>query len=105
MSVAKKIIEYVGQARAVERRFGLSVFHQFAEIARLRRGQGRIGPGDYYAYRLFDPEIAEVEKRRFVGWQAEAMLDALNDPRWHCLGLARIFHHARAKAETATAKG
>ncbi len=94
MSVAKKIIEYVGQARAVERRFGVSVFHQFAEMVRLRRGPGRIGPGDYYAYRLFDPEIAEEEKRRFVGWQAEAMLDALNDPRWHCLGLDKVLMYA-----------
>lgn len=94
MSVAKKISEYVAQARAVERRFGISVFHQFAEIARLRRGQGRIGPGDYYAYRLYDPEIAEEEKQRFVGWQAEAMLDALNDPRWHCLGLDKVLMYA-----------
>lgn len=94
MSVAKKIGEYVAQARAVERRFGISVFHQFAEIVRLRRGQGRIGPGDYYAYRLFDPEITEEEKLKFVGWQAEAMLDALNDPRWHCLGLDKVLMYA-----------
>jgi len=94
MSVSKRVIEYLTQARAVERRFGISVFRQFAEITRLRRGQGRIGPGDYYAYRLFDPEIAEAEKLRFVGWQAEAMLDALNDPRWHCLGLDKVLMYA-----------
>lgn len=94
MSVAKKIIEYVGQARAVERRFGISVFRQFSEIASLRRGLGRIGPGDYYTYRLYDPEISDEEKRRFVGWKAEAWVDRLNDPRWHCLGLDKVLMYA-----------
>lgn len=93
MRVAK-IIEYMRQARTVERHYGVSIVRQFSGLLALRFGPGRIGPGDYYAYRLFEPDIPTEEKYRFIGWQAEAWLDSLNDPRWHCLGLDKVLMYA-----------
>lgn len=90
MALLAKFVQYLEQARIVRELYGLSVFEQFREIALLSRGRGRISPGDYYTYRLFEPEISAQEKQKFVGWRTECELDALNDPRWHCLGLDKI---------------
>lgn len=91
MSVFNRFAHYFQQARAA---YGISVFTQLLEIARLRLGQGCIGPGDYYTYRLFERDIPWSEKRRFVGWKAETKLDALNAPQWHCLGLDKVLMYA-----------
>lgn len=94
MSILSRLGDYAKQAREVEAKYGTSLLRQFVEIARLRRGLGRIGPGDYYTYRLYDPAISREEKRRFVGWRAEPWLDGLNDPHWRCMGLDKVLMYA-----------
>lgn len=91
---AEKIYEYLHLAREVERRYAVPMTRQLAEIVRLNRGPGRIGPGDYYTYGLYDPGLPNDEKFRFVGWKVESRLDALNDPRWHCMGLDKVLMYA-----------
>lgn len=94
MSILSRLGEYAKLARAVRARHGIGLFRQFAEISALSREPGRIGPGDYYTYRLYESAIPPEEKRRFVGWRAESWVDTLNDPRWHCLGLDKVLMYA-----------
>lgn len=94
MSLLNRVVEYISQARQASASHGVSVLRQFREIARLSRAPGKIGPGDYYSYRLFDPMLNDVAKEEFVGWQVEPRLDALNDPAWHCLGLDKVLMYA-----------
>ncbi len=78
----KKLLADAREARLAS---GKSLASQAAEIARLRFGRGRIGPGDYFAYRLFDDTIDWEGKRRFVGWRAEALVNTLNLRAWHAV--------------------
>lgn len=94
MGLIDRVAEYLAQASKVASEYGVSPLRQFSEIASLSRAPGRIGPGDYYSYRLFDSTLSDAEKLEFVGWKAESRLDALNDPSWHCLGLDKVLMYA-----------
>ena len=94
MPLLNRLTEYLSQARRVNTMHGVSTVRQFLEIARLSRAPGRIGPGDYYSYRLFDPMLDDAAKEEFVGWRVEPRLDALNDPAWRCLGLDKVLMYA-----------
>ena len=94
MSFLKKISAYIPFARRVSVEYGISPIRQASEILHLFRSPGQVGPGDYYAYRLFDPALSMAEKERFVGWKAESRLDALNECSWSCLGLDKVLMYA-----------
>ncbi len=94
MSFLKKIFAYIPFARRVSAEYGISPIRQVSEILHLLRSPGQSGPGDYYAYRLFDPSLSMAEKERFVGWKAESRLDALNERSWSCLGLDKVLMYA-----------
>lgn len=94
MSIAARLSEHWYTAGRVRRDFGVGRLRQLVECARLARGPGRIGPGDYYNYRLFEPTLTFDEKLRFAGWRAEARLDALNDRRWCGLALDKVLIYA-----------
>lgn len=89
-----RIIDYFKLGRQIKRDYGFPVLHQFLEIASLSYSPGRIGPGEYYVYGLYDPALPADEKRRFVGWKTENTLDALNDVQWRCLGLDKVLMYA-----------
>ena len=90
MRVIKKLALYRQQIEAVRQHHGLSAMRQLLDIWQLGRSPARLGPGDYYIYRLFDPQLSLAQKVEFAGWRMESVLDALNDPRWACLGLDKI---------------
>lgn len=94
MSIVARLPDHWHTAGRIRREFGVGRLRQLVECARLARGPGRIGPGDYFNYRLFDPALAFEEKRRFAGWRAEARLDALNDRRWCGLALDKVLIYA-----------
>ncbi len=94
MALMSKLSAYVSTARHVWAQHGVSPLRQFLEIIRLSRAPGRIGPGDYYSYRLFDLALTIDEKEKFVGWKIEPRLDALNEPSWHCLGLDKVLMYS-----------
>ncbi len=94
MELAKKIAEYFSFAHRVRAEFGVPIRRQISDTVRLSVMPGKIGPGDYYSYRLFDPALTFAEKKKFVGWKAEARLDALNEPAWHCLGLDKVLMYS-----------
>lgn len=58
-----------GQSLMVEtaKRFKVSPFRQFADMARLRGGASQINPREYYEYQLFRTDLTAVQKREFVG--------------------------------------
>lgn len=95
MQWLSRIRHYWDQSQKVRTETGTSPWRQFVEIARLSFGVGRIGPGDYYTYRLFDPRLSWQEKQRFVGWRAEGLLDGLNEGSWHGLGLDKVLMYAQ----------
>ena len=90
MDVLKHFAAYIPTMRRVATEYGISPMRQLVEIIHLSRSLQRIGPGDYYAYRLFEDSLPMSEKERFVGWRAESRLDALNESEWHCLGLDKV---------------
>ena len=94
MELAKKIAEYFSFARRVRAEYGAPIWRQIPDIVRLSVMPGKIGPGDYYSYRLFDPALTFAEKKKFVGWKAESRLDALNEGAWHCLGLDKVLMYS-----------
>jgi len=99
MRLLKKLSEYITTARRVGAEHGVSPIAQFLDIARLSRGAGRIGPGDYYSYRLFERSLSFAEKKRFIGWKAEPLLDALNDRSWQCMGLDKVLMYSLFERE------
>jgi len=94
VELLNNVAAYLALARRVSTEHGIPSLHQFLEIARLSRAPGRIGPGDYYSYRLFEKALSAAEKEEFVGWKGESRLDALNDPKWHCLGLDKVLMYS-----------
>ena len=94
MGLIKRISSYTSVMRRVSSEHGISPIRQISEIVHLARSPGRIGPGDYYAYRLFDDTLPMSEKEQFVGWKTESRLDALNESSWHCLGLDKVLMYS-----------
>jgi len=90
MDLLDRLALYISKIRRVSCEYGIPPVRQISQISHLLRSLGRIGPGDYYAYRLFDDSLTLAEKEEFVGWRAEPRLDALNDRAWHCLGLDKV---------------
>ncbi len=68
----------------VRRRYNKGVLAQLYEIQKYYRGSGKLGPSDYYDYRLFDDSTYTPElKADFVGWRMERWLDqVLNGEEW-----------------------
>ena len=87
--VGKLRLTYANAVRA-RAQSGRPLRAQALEMLRLGLGAARLGPGDYYSYRLFEPGLSLAQKREFVGWRRERLLDALNQPTWHCLGLDKV---------------
>jgi len=90
MSWPSKLFRWLNDARAARAQCGRPISAQAWELMRLALGPARLGPGDYYSYRLFESDLTLEQKQRFVGWRREPLLDALNDPSWHVLGLDKV---------------
>ncbi|MHB1224076.1 MAG: sugar-transfer associated ATP-grasp domain-containing protein [Gemmatimonadaceae bacterium] len=80
------------QARQVEAARGKSVTGQLREIAALRRGPGRLLPGEYYDMGLFDDDrYSPSAKREFVGSQSNREIDRqLNHPQWRAIADSKL---------------
>src|SRR5579871_3665 len=59
---------------------GKSIRSQLADLVALRRW--RVGPREYYKYRLFDDaRFTPLQKREYTGWRFErAVYKTINDP-------------------------
>jgi hypothetical protein len=75
----------LGNALEVRRRHGIGLVRQGLDILRLSREPGRLGPAEYYDYRVFLDSIPYAAKREFLGWRGERPLEFLNQRGWHSL--------------------
>lgn len=64
------------------------------EVVSLRRGAGKLTPNEFFYYRLWDPALTAVEKRRFVGKLAQHPMHlACNDPGWYAVAADKLLFH------------
>ena len=81
-------------ARRVRESNGIGYVRQIREILRLRRELGRLGPAEYYDYRLFLDALPYAVKRQFLGWRGEKQLESLNEVPWHALANDKLAFYA-----------
>ncbi len=79
------IANLLRNAFEVRRAHGIGLVRQCGEILRLSRERGRLGPAEYYDYRVFLDALPYAAKREFLGWRGEAQLEFLNQRAWHAL--------------------
>jgi len=64
----------------VARQFKVSPFKQLADILRLRFGATKLASNEYYAARIYRPELSPAEKKQFVGEVGNRALNAAMSP-------------------------
>ena len=64
----------------VARKFGVSPLSQLREMVRLRVGDGKLAPHEYYSTGAFHPEISTKQKREYVGREGSYRLNAAASP-------------------------
>jgi len=88
------MVGLVQQAIMARTNGGIPVAAQFIEALRLRFGPSRLGISDYYEYQLYEPGRDFRDKRRFVGWRLERVIDTLlNDDRWRILANDKLLFY------------
>ncbi len=74
----------------VRRVHGIGLVRQLREILKLGREPGRIGPAEYYDYRIFLDSLPYAAKREFLGWRGEKRLEFLTQRGWHALANDKV---------------
>ena len=87
MSSATNLVRSALHVRRVHR---VGLVRQLSEILRLSREPGRIGPAEYYDYRVFLDSLPYSAKREFLGWRGEKRLEFLNQRGWHSLANDKV---------------
>lgn len=81
------------------RQSGKGLVRQFAEACALRLGHTRLGPSEYYFYRLFDAQLSAGQRSRFAGFRLERRLDdALNSKHWWALANDKLVFYQMLKS-------
>jgi hypothetical protein len=85
--------------RLVQARLGKTVMAQVKEMASLSFGRGKVTPGEYYDWLLFDDTISAEEKSRFAGLKAQRKIwEVCNfDRGWRGLAWDKIAFYALMK--------
>jgi hypothetical protein len=74
-----EIVHDLRRASALTRRSPSSLL---AEMLQLRCGRGRLGATEYFAFRLYDPQRAALDKQAFGGYRMlQILADMLIDER------------------------
>ncbi len=77
----------LSRARHVKHATGKPVLQQLSEIARLRLGDGKVMPDEYFGFGLFDDRLHDAEaKRRFIGQWAKDGVYRVNEGGWRATG-------------------
>jgi hypothetical protein len=81
-------------ALAARRQSGKGLLRQLAEACALRLGSTRLGPTEYYFYRLFDTRLSRRERNQFAGFRLERRLDdVLNSRTWWALANDKLLFY------------
>jgi hypothetical protein len=84
-----------GQMALAERLHGVGRPRMLREMAELAAGPGFIMPSEYFLYRLFDPAMPAVEKRRYIGKRMQGLVHrACTDLRWQVVADDKLVFHA-----------
>lgn len=86
------LIPYALEAR---RQSGRGLLSQALDLLRLRFGEGRIGPAEYYFYRLFDAGHDARSRGRFAGYRLCREIDQqLNQRPWRALANDKLLMYS-----------
>src|SRR4051812_31721184 len=93
-------MSYLKQALEVRASTSKSVLSQFREIVALRFFNNKLGPSEYYLYKLYDDGRHEYNhKKEFVGWRQSTLLDkALNSDQWRIFANDKVAFYSIMEA-------
>lgn len=74
-------VSLMAGAQYCDNELGLNPVEVMHEARALGKQPGKISPHDYFYYRLFDPELSEASRARFVGGRLERTLHKLTFDR------------------------
>jgi len=96
----RQIHGLVSTARAVRAQCGKPILTQALECLRLLRGRGRLGPSEYYDYRLYDDNLHDwASKSRFVGQRGlNCLYELLVDGHWEIVSHDKLTLDALMRA-------
>jgi hypothetical protein len=87
--------DLVRHAIEARRQSGRGLLEQAFDVARLRLGEGRVGPAEYYFYRLFDAPHDERSRARFAGYRLCREIDRrLNQRPWRALANDKLLMYS-----------
>lgn len=69
-------------AKTAKEASGVGYLRQIADCLVLARPPSRIGPDEYFDFRLYDPSLPMNAKREFIGYKAEVDYSRLNLSSW-----------------------
>lgn len=93
------MFSYLQQALAVQKASRKGVLSQLAEMVSLRLFHNKIGPSEYYQYKIYDPAHSTAQQREFVGWRRSAQIDKLlNDDRWRIFANDKVIFYSMMEA-------
>lgn len=88
----------VVSALEVRQRTGKSLWSQFQEMVRLRRGVGKLRATDYFVYGVYDDgRFSSAAKNEVVSWQPSRLASILNDPHWTAVCDDKLACHSLLK--------
>ena len=84
----------LASALEARRQGGKGLLRQFSEVCALRLGSTKLGPSEYYFYRLFDGRLSREQRSRFAGFRLERRLDeVLNRKTWWALANDKLLFY------------
>jgi Sugar-transfer associated ATP-grasp len=86
MLLDMSISDILACARKAKAQTGRPVLAQLAEIARMRRGPGKLSAREYFDYRIFDPALTDAERAAFVGRWVKGVVYQAQDQQWCGIG-------------------
>lgn len=94
------MLNWVRQALETSRAGQKSFFSQVSEILRLRFFHKKLGPSEYYLYRLYDDSaFSFAQKAEFAGWRYSQYLDQhFNDDRWRIFANDKLVFYSMMEA-------
>ena len=85
----------LAQAAYRARRAGRPFLRQVADIARLHRAPNRLGPREYYLFRLYDPARSDADRQAYIGEIGQAgLFFRLTDPTWVAAAHDKLLYYA-----------
>jgi len=94
VSIDKKsdLIKAAFHAKAVS---GKALYSQLFDMFRLWSMSGRLSPSEYYELKLYDDRrFSWDDKKAYMGYRAQSLLDKINHPQWHGLANDKLLFHS-----------